>query len=87
MSQIIRQQPNGNWCIYSTISEDFLIYNATKEELIEWKIQEYEESLRGDLAEIEENGCTPPRTNRTRTLEDCVEKTDATVTDNGAIEY
>ena len=72
MSHVIREQPNGEWCIYSTMVEDFIIINASREELIEYKLEKERERLEGVLDEVEENGCQMPRTNMTMEFDDCI---------------
>lgn len=85
MSHIIRQQPNGLWCIYSTAVEEIIIYNAEREELIEYKLEKERERVEDQLDEIEENGYNPPKTNFTRTFDDIIEDSKLSVDESGEL--
>lgn len=86
MSHIIRQQPDGNWCLYSTDTESFLVYNATRGEIIEWKVKQFRENLEMDLDTIEENGYIPPETQFTAKIEEFVESDDSIILeDDGSL--
>lgn len=45
MSRKTVLQPNGRYAIYSTVVDDFIITDATKEEYIEFCLDEYKKEL------------------------------------------
>lgn len=46
MARIITQQPDGKLSVFSTIVDQFILVNATVEELIKVELQEAEISIR-----------------------------------------
>lgn len=46
MSRITFTQPNGKYALWSTVIDDFLLTNATKEELIQFHIDEFIDTIR-----------------------------------------
>lgn len=47
MGQQIIQQPDGRLAVFSSITDTFIIMDATPEEIIEWRAQEAAEQARG----------------------------------------
>ena len=45
MGRQIFKQPNGYWAEYSTISDSFVIWDATKQELIDIAVKEASEDI------------------------------------------
>lgn len=56
MSDIMLQQPDGQWCLFSTITDSFVIEDATRDEILDYKVQKYRERMDRKLSEIEEQG-------------------------------
>lgn len=56
MSHITIKQPDGNWCIWSTVVDDFIVVDATREEIIDYKLEQEREKIERDLDGIEEQG-------------------------------
>lgn len=56
MSDIYFQQPDGRWFLYSTVTDQFVIEDATREEILEYKMEKYREEMQRKLDEIEEDG-------------------------------
>ena len=46
MGRQIIKQPNDLWAIYSTIVDDFILMNATLEDIIKFELNEAEERIR-----------------------------------------
>jgi len=49
MGRNIIKQPNGLYAQWSTIVDDLITWNMTKEELIQWRIDEAAEGIREDV--------------------------------------
>lgn len=49
MGTMILRQPDDLYCVYSTVVDDFLVYDATREELWQWARQRAEDSARRDF--------------------------------------
>jgi len=52
MGRHIIKQPNGKYAIWSTLVDNFIITDSTKEEYIEFRIKEETERIKKDLKEI-----------------------------------
>ena len=52
MGRQIIKQPNGKYAIWSTIVDDFIFFNMTAEEWIQFRIRESAEQVRKDIEEI-----------------------------------
>lgn len=85
MSHIIRQQPDGLWCIYSTVVEEIVLYDAEKEDVIEYKLQKRREDLEEKLDEIEQYGSERPVTNHTKSFEDILDNSSLELDGDGKI--
>lgn len=85
MTHLIRQQPNGDWFVYSTATESIILYQASREDVIEFMLEERRKELEANLNGIEKYGCKQPKTNRTKTAEDCIEKSSLEVTGDGEL--
>lgn len=46
MPQMILRQPDGLYCVFSTVVDDFLVYDASPEELWEWHRERAEQEAR-----------------------------------------
>ena len=46
MGRQVIQQPNGLWCEYSSISDSFVAWDVTKEQLIEYAMEEVAAKVR-----------------------------------------
>lgn len=46
MARAVLRQPDGNWCVFSSICDDFIIVDATMGELREWLYEEAMEKER-----------------------------------------
>jgi formiminotetrahydrofolate cyclodeaminase len=59
MASIIGKQPNGLYCVYSTISDGISMYDCTEEEIVQQRLQdaEYEirESVKKQIEKSEKN--------------------------------
>lgn len=62
-------QPDGQWCIYSTVVEEFVLEDATREEVMKYHLSRGREKIDRELDEIEEHGADPRFT-----YEDAVEQ-------------
>jgi len=51
MSREIVKQPNGLYCIFSSIVDDVIVYDATPEELIKFRIEEETETIKKYITE------------------------------------
>lgn len=51
MAQIIKQ-PDGLYCGFSSICDDVIWYNATKEDIIELRVKEARERIEGEVTRI-----------------------------------
>lgn len=71
MPRHIYQQPDGRWCVFSTIVDDFLLYDATRDELTDFLL-EGERNRIDDLLDRTEFGDIPPR----MSFEDAAAKSD-----------
>lgn len=56
MSHITIKQPDGKWCIWSTVVDDFIVVDATREEIVEYRLEGERERVERKLDEIEEQG-------------------------------
>lgn len=56
MADIALQKPNGRWCLYSTSINDFVLEDAIRSDIIEYKLQQEREELEAKLDEIEKEG-------------------------------
>ena len=45
MKKEIIKQPNGKYCVFSTMYNNIVCYNATPEEIIEWWLEETKEEI------------------------------------------
>lgn len=72
MSHIYFQQPDGKWFLYDTVTDEFVLEDATREEILEYKLERYRGEMERKLDEIEAQGgdwYSP-----SRTYEDLVEQ-------------
>ena len=46
MSREIVKQPNGLYCVFPSIVDDVIVYDATPEELIKFRIEEETETIK-----------------------------------------
>lgn len=49
MPQQILQQPDGNWCVFSTVVDGLILVDATEEELVDWAGEEAAKNAREDM--------------------------------------
>lgn len=47
-------QPDGQWCIYSTVVEEFVLEDATRAEVVEHHLERERREIERDLAAIED---------------------------------
>ncbi len=62
MARQIIKQPNGKYCLFSSIIDNVIVYDATKEEIIDLLIEEQKKEITMDVnRQIEklENGSLP----------------------------
>lgn len=52
MGRQIIKQPDGKFCVWSTIVDDFIIVDATPEEIIEIYIEEKSEEIKENVYEV-----------------------------------
>ena len=52
MGRQIIKQPDGKFCVWSTIIDDFIIVDATPEEIIEIYIEEKSEEIKENVYEV-----------------------------------
>ena len=45
MARTVIKQPNGNYAVFSTVIDDFIMVNATKQEIIDADIEEARERI------------------------------------------
>jgi hypothetical protein len=50
MAHIIGKQPNGLYCVYTTIADEISMYDCTEEELVQNALKEKEKEIREILA-------------------------------------
>jgi hypothetical protein len=63
MARKVIRQPNGNYAVFSTVVDDFIIVNATKQELIDEDIKEAKETIQqkyDEMFEYFDDGKEPP---------------------------
>lgn len=53
MSYAYLKQPNGKWAVFSDTVDDFVLYDASKEEVIEWEMEQRREQFEEKLDNIE----------------------------------
>lgn len=53
MTHVIRQQPNGEWCVFSTVVDDFIIEDAERGQIIYYYMMKEREKVTERLDEIE----------------------------------
>lgn len=56
MSYIKLKQPDGQWCIWSTVTEDWVLRDATREEVIQHHLENDRARYERQRDEIEEDG-------------------------------
>lgn len=64
MARSVIKQPNGNYAIFSTVVDDFIMVNATKQELIDADIEEAREKINekyDEMFEYFDKGEVAPR--------------------------
>lgn len=49
MASIIGKQPNGLYCVYSTISDGISMYDCTEEEIVQQRLQDAEIEIRENV--------------------------------------
>lgn len=52
MSEIVVQQPSGDWAIFSTIVDGFIMEDSSKKEVIRYYVAEEKERIQGKLDAI-----------------------------------
>lgn len=73
MARSILQQPDGKWCVFSTIVDDFLYVNGTLEEIQEILTEEAIENARLAVEEAIERARKKENRGFYRTYEDALE--------------
>lgn len=73
MARAILQQPDGKWCVFSTIVDDFLYVNGTLEEIQEILTEEAIENARLAVEEAIERARKKENRGFYRTYEDALE--------------
>ncbi len=75
MGQQIVKQPNGKYCLFSSVEDSVTYYNMSAEEIVEvWTEdarKEYERKVKGITEQLEAGG--KPYYQFTQTYEDCIE--------------
>jgi hypothetical protein len=52
MSKQIIKQPNGKYCVFSSISDNIIGYNCDREEIIAWFVKEQKEKITKSINDI-----------------------------------
>ena len=52
MARQIIKQPDGNWCMYSTIIDNVIVENLTREEMISYVVEEKTRFAREECEKI-----------------------------------
>lgn len=52
MSRQIIKQPDGNWCMFSTIIDDVIVENLTKEEMVNYVVEEKMHFVKAECEEL-----------------------------------
>lgn len=52
MPRQIIKQPDGNWCMWSTIIDDLIVENLTKEQMIDFVVEEKTRFAREETEQI-----------------------------------
>ena len=68
MGRAIIEQPDGLFCVWSTVVDDFLIYDATMEEIREWWREDYIQNFEHEWESILRHR----EMFQQRTYEDCI---------------
>jgi hypothetical protein len=68
--ELLRKQPDGRWCMFSTNKGEFLIWNATREEIVQQLLDRKEEEIRMRLDEVERHGHEAPETDISKISQD-----------------
>lgn len=69
MSHIIVKDPEGAWYVWSTIVDDWLIEDATRQEVFDYELEKEREEINRWLDEVDEDG----KAQFTRSYEELVE--------------
>jgi methanogenic corrinoid protein MtbC1 len=51
MGRQIIKQPDGKYCVFSSISDDFIVYDATPNEIIEMMVEDEKERITDQVNE------------------------------------
>lgn len=75
MGRQIVKQPNGQYAVFSSIVDDFVLVDATPEEIIEEYVANQRRSIEQDVREVIEKleSGQKPYYQFTRTFEECVQ--------------
>ncbi len=75
MGQQIIKQPNGKFALWSSVVDDFLFLNATPEEIIEFRVQQFRKQTGQEINQIilELNQNKKPYFQFTQSWEECLE--------------
>lgn len=52
MGRQIIKQPNGKYCVFSSIVDNIIMYDATEQDIIDWRIREEAERVTKDIKQI-----------------------------------
>lgn len=78
MGQQIIRQPDGKLAVFSTITDSFIVVDATREEIIEWRAEEAAEQARErtevELKRVLDEGNDRPYRQFTLTWEQAAQK-------------
>lgn len=77
MGQQIIQQPDGRYAVFSSITDTFVVWDATPEEIIEWRVEQATEKAREDtqreLEQIQDPTNSRPYFHFTMTWDEALE--------------
>lgn len=68
MPQQIVQQPDGRWCVFSTVVDAIIVYDATEDELVDYFAEQAAEDARRDVRRRIEQAKTRSRPNESMLL-------------------
>lgn len=73
MARAILQQPDGKWCVFSTIVDDFIYTDATLEEIEAALVEETTQRIKEEVADSIERARKKENRGFYRTYEDALE--------------
>lgn len=78
MGRTVVKQPNGNYAVFSSVVDDFIVVNATKQELIDMDVEEECEKIteryNAMFESFDKDEIPPPNINRHMTWEEAMER-------------